>query len=497
MREYNPISGAISKETKFLEDITEATARFFENESLEVLYKNKKREIKAYRDDKNMCVYVVDKNDKKINIYMDDIHSFNKTKPIKEIIYWQYKEKDGKVEDDLHMVNVISCDTEKDKKVKKDIPQTEEEFESKLLKNFTTEEEKAGLKKMIDSLKQVFGEKYLSNEGFRAGLSGKNQVVCSTDVSNIEGYMELLNNKGYMKTVYPIEFFSKLNEEAFPKYQQMLADWQFGMNGMIKTCEDNKHTTKNQSFVFNDSDNNVWGKNNKLFLTDQNVGFYFNIKDDNNFVVYYLAKEYSGIDKEIKRIDKAIKEDTIHPLKDIALKVEDGKITALNYSLMYCFELDMEYSVKAMKEEGIFKVEYPIDITSYQYQKDYYMHRFGISEFEFIAQAMMTIGGGFDYNPEEGNFVDTGVKYMPGLKAAADTRDKTFTKMNYLYPKRMTHLNDDWLDGLKYAVDVLKRDRPKAIAFEGDDIEDALNKAIKYFEIKIKKAETNSKKAKL
>lgn len=46
---------------------------------------------------------------------------------------------------------------------------------------------------------------------------------------------------------------------------------------------------------------------------------------------------------------------------------------------MYCFELDMKYSVKAMKEDGVLQVEYPVDITSYEYQRDYYHHRFGLS----------------------------------------------------------------------------------------------------------------------
>lgn len=498
MRENNPVSHAISKETKFLDEITAATSSFFENENLEVLFKDNQREIKAYRDNENMCIYVLDKTDKKITINIDDIHDFNKKSSIKEIIYWQYKEKNGKAEDDLHMVTVIDCIFEKEKKVKKELPQTEEEFETKLLQTLTTEDEKAGLQKMIASLKRVFGDNYLSNEGFKSGFEGTGtRVECSTDVSNIEGYMKLLNDKGYMSSVYPMEFFRKLNESAYPKFQAMLPDWQFAMNGLRKACEENKHTTQDKAFFFNDSDNYVWAKKNKLFLTNQNIGFYFDIKDDNNFVVYFLAKEYCSINKEIKRIDTALKEGTLHPLRDIAFKVEDGKVTSLNYSLMYSFELDIEFSVKAMKSEGIFTMEYPVDTTSYQYQKNYYAQRFNISEFEFVAQAMMTIGGGFKYNKELGNFVDDGVKYIPNLPEAPNTRDQKFTGFNYLYPKKISHLNADWLDGLKYAVEVLKRDRPIPIAFEGDDVQDALNKAIKYFEIKIEKLEKNVVKPKV
>lgn len=498
-REYNPITDAMSQETEFVANVTEATKRLFDSDSLEVLYTNKNREIKAFKDMDNMVVYVLDRQDKKINVNIDDIHDFNKKKSIKEIIYWEYKEKNGKVED-LHMATVIECSLEKAKKSeskKEKLPKTEEEFEATLRKKMPEENQDLA-DRFMKTLKGVYGENFLSNPDFISGFSkSENHVVCSTDVGTIAQYTELLNKKGLLAEVYPDDFFMKLNVGAIPKYQAMLPDWIIGMNGMRKACEENKYTSYKKSFEFNDADNNVWVKQDKLLVTSQNVGFYFYIKDDNNFNVYLLEKENKGLDKEIKRIESAIEDGTVREIKDIVLKVENGKITNLNYSLMYCFDLDMEYSVKAMKDQGIYTVEYPVDMTSYQYQKDYYANRYGISEFEFVAQAMMTIGGGFDYDKEKGIFIDDSVKYIPNLPKAKNTRDQTFKKFNYLYPKKISHLNADWLEGLKYAVEVLKRDRPAPIAYEGDDVEDALNKAIKYYEIKISKLENVEKKPKL
>lgn len=493
-REYNPITQALGKETKFIEEVNAATSRFFDNADLEVLHKSKGREIKAYRDLENMVVYILDKQDKKISVNVDEIHSWNKDSSTKEIIYWQYKEKNGKVEKDLHMHTVIECSfKEKTKKTeKKKFPATEEEFVQDLMDKAKTEEQKESFKNIISSIKKVFGEKFLSNEDFTKMGEEKDNVICSTDVGVIQQYTELLNGKGFLAQVYPEEFFSALNKGGIPKYQQMLADWVIGMNGMTKACEENKHTSAKKAFEFNDLDNHVWTQKGDLILTNQNIGFYFKTKDDNNFIVYFLDE-----DKDPSKIDKKLKEGTIKELKDVALKVENGQIVNLNYSLMYCFELDMEFSVKAMKEEGIFKTEYPVDITSYQYQKDYYAHRYGISEFEFVAQAMMTLGGGFEYDKEKGTFIDDGVKYIPNLPKAKDTRDKKFKGFNYLYPKKISYLNEDWLNGLKYAVEVLKRDMPKPIAFEGDDEQDALKKAIKYYEIKIAKLENPEKKPKV
>lgn len=493
-REYNPITQALGKETKFIEEVNAATSRFFDNPSLEVLHKSKGREIKAYRDLENMVVYIMDKQDKKISVNVDEIHSWNKDRSTKEIIYWQYKEKNGKVEKNLHMHTVIECNLNvpKKKTEKKKFPATEEEFVQELMDKAKTEEQKETFTNIISSIKKVFGEKFLSNEDFTKMGEEKSNVICSTNVGTLQQYTELLNQKGYLSEVYPDDFFSNLNKEGIPKYQQMLADWVIGMNGMTKACEENKHTSEKKAFEFNDLDNHVWTQKGDLILTNQNIGFYFKTQDDNNFIVYFLDE-----DKDPSKIDKKLKEGTIKELKDVALKVENGQIVNLNYSLMYCFELDMEFSVKAMKEEGIFKIEYPVDITSYQYQKDYYAHRYGLSEFEFVAQAMMTLGGGFDYDKEKGNFIDDGVKYIPNLPKAENTRDRTFKGFNYLYPKKISHLNADWLDGLKYAVEVLKRDMPKPVAFEGDDEEDALKKAIKYYEVKIAKLENNDKKPKV
>lgn len=69
----------------------------------------------------------------------------------------------------------------------------------------------------------------------------------------------------------------------------------------------------------------------------------------------------------------------------------------------------------------------------------------------------MTLGCGFDYDKNLGNFVDTRVKYIPNLPQSPNTRHEKITNFNYLYPKTISYLNADWLDGLKYAVEVLKK----------------------------------------
>ena len=137
-----------------------------------------------------------------------------------------------------------------------------------------------------------------------------------------------------------------------------------------------------------------------------------------------------------------------------------------------------------MINQKVLEINYPVDITSYEYQKNYYHHCYGLNEFEFIAQAMMTLGGGFNYDKKKGAFINDRAKYIENLKEAPSTREQPVKNFNYLYPTDITYLNKDWLDAIKYAVDVLKNDRPIPMVFTKTDVNESLNSAIEYYENK-------------
>lgn len=484
-REYNPIINSLKKETTFIDDVKKASVKFFEKGKLETLYKSDTREIKAYRDDNENLIYVFDKNKNKLTINFEEIYDFNKDGSIKEILHWQYKEdkeNKGELRDDLYMSQILDFNIE----------------ESAVL-SLKTDDDLTFLEKVtnikIDSISELMAAIKLGKKGLNSSTP---LISCSTDMADLQAYTDLLHEKAYNNIKYSNEFFHNLTIDAFSQYQQFIPDWVIGMNGMIDACDNEKHTTYDTAFEYNDLDNHVWIEDKStLVVTSQNVGFYFKLEDSNNFTVYFLRKEYKDVEKEIERINKSLSDGTIHPLKDVALTVKNGTITSLNYSLMYCFELDMQFSVQAMKDEGIFNHKYPVDITSYEYQKNYYYHKFGMNEFNFIAQAMMTLGGGFDYDKKKGIFVDSSVKYIPNLPVAEDTRNETITNFSYFYPKKISYLNKDWLDALKYAVHVLKTDNPTPKVFEGDNKDEAIEKAIKTYEKIIKKLDNLNSKPKI
>ena len=161
---------------------------------------------------------------------------------------------------------------------------------------------------------------------------------------------------------------------------------------------------------------------------------------------------------------------------------------------MYVLNMDLEFSFKAMRQDGYGDKEYPVDVYSYEYQKNYYYTKYGVDEFNFLAQAFLTSSGGFDYDKEKGALIDDSVIYLENIEVEDQSKQMKQTSFNYCCPKKISHLNEDWLKGLKYMVSVLKTDRPLPSVFEGDNPEDAVNKAIAYYDIKIAKLNTNKMK---
>jgi len=483
----NPVRNALRNETQYLENIFNATEKFFnESKDLELLWDKKGRQLKAYRDDKNKLIYLIDKNGKNLTIYSDEIHDFNKKEPTKAIIYFDIMTENGRKLKDIYKHKILEFGEQKGP-IREDI-----DLKETLKQVFADKAEE-----MFKSFKFLFGDNFIKNAEFLEYVGLTQKIDCTSDISSINKYSKLLNKLQYMEKEYPIDFFENLNAESHKEILVKIPGLVTNIKFLIKMCEEHNFKTRKNAFEFNDADNYVWLEKGKLTVTSQNVGFYFDIYDDNNFTVYFLNKEYNSVTKEINRINKAIKEGTLDKLGDIVLQITNGKLTAFNQSYMYCFELDVDYSAKAMEENGLGQQEFPVDITSYQYQKDYYCHRFGITEFEFLAQAFLTLGGGADYNKEKGEFVFSDIKYVPNLPEAPNTRNEKTTKFNYCAPKKVSYLNSEWLEGLKYMVEVLKNDRPIPVVHYSQSKEKAVEEAIKMYEGVIKKNESKAAKTKI
>jgi hypothetical protein len=478
----NPVLNALRNEKEYLDNIFNSTTKFFnENKDIEVLWDKNGRTLKAYRDDENKLIYLIDKKEKELTIHVEQIYDFNQKKSIKGIINFDIMTDSGCKLDKIYTNTILEFGEPKGQ-IREDVNLLD------VLKEIFAEK----ADEMFGKYKFLFGDDFVSNPQFLEYVGLIQKIDCTSDISSLNKYSQLLNNLGYMKEKYPISFFENLNIESNKEMLTKLPGLVTNMNFLVRMCKEHNFKNKKNAFVFNDLDNEVWLEKGKLTVVSQNVGFYFDILDDNNFTVYFLDKEYISVNKEINRIKTAISEGTIDKLTDIALEIKDGKIKSLNQAYMYSFEFDMDHSAKAMEEEGLGEQKFAVDIHSYKYQKDYYCVKYKLSEFEFLAQTFLTLGGGADYNKEKGEFVFHDIKYVPNLKEAPDTRNDKVEKFNYCAPKKVSYLNDDWLEGLKYMVSVLKNDKPVPLVHYSKSPEQAVEKAIKMYEAVIK---SNEKKA--
>lgn len=483
----NPVLNALRKEKKYLDNIFNATINFSnENKDIEVLWDKKDRVLKAYRDDENKLIYLIDKNGEKVTIYTQQIHDFNKKESIKKIIHFDIMTDKGRKLEEIYNHTILQFGEAKSP-IKEDVNIID------VFKQIFAEK----AEEMFKSYKFLFGADFVNNPEFLEYVGLIQKIDCTSDISSLNKYSQLLNKLQYMEEKYPISFFENLNSESNKEMLAKLPGLVTNMNFLVKMCKEHNFKSKKDAFVFNDLDNDVWMEKGKLTITSQNVGFYFDILDDNNFTAYFLDKEYNSVNKEINRIKKSISEGTIDQLADIALEIKDGKIKSINQAYMYSFEFDMDHSAKAMEANGLGQQEFAVDIHSYKYQKDYYCVKYNLSEFEFLAQTFLTLGGGAEYNEEKGEFVFHDIKYVPNLVDAPDTRNQKAKKINYCAPKKVSYLNADWLEGLKYMVSVLKNDRPVPSVHYSKSPEKAVEEAIKKFESVIKSNEKKAIKVKM
>lgn len=339
------------------------------------------------------------------------------------------------------------------------------------------------LESNIKSIKSTSGEDTYMHDILWFQLEEGGRILsCSTQIQRIRDLMMVVDKDSYLQNKYSSNWLMSLNKTANQFLAPYLNNIAEDIKYMTGVCKDKNFTSKSKSIVYNDLDNHIWISGQNLVLTDQYMGFFFDFKDSDNFCVYFFDKEYKSITKGISHIKKAMKTNTIDPIEDIVLIVKDSKATYANTDFMYSLDIVLEYGKMAIEKQGHGLQKYDVDLQSYQYLKDYYYTHFGYTEFEFLCQAFLTLGVGFEYMPEQGSFKYDRVKYLKTLDREKNPYETIHTKASYCYPKNISYLNDDWKNGLKFMLEILKRDKPQFTVFDKKTSEESRLAAIEYYE---------------
>lgn len=216
-----------------------------------------------------------------------------------------------------------------------------------------------------------------------------------------------------------------------------------------------KNYSNSKKYTYNDLDNHLYAYKNGFFLIDQNFSFYIiphgktdTTNNYHDFQVYAGAQHKRLSEKELK---KAIKDNSFDYFYDITIEVKDGKIVYFNPSDIYNFYFNLKYTAHHIEEYENKPITYPIDISSFEYQKDYFYSEYNTTKIEFLSKALLVLGSGFTYDSNKGVFYCPTISYLPNLRKEKPITDLN-TKINFnsvmafnsSHLKKIKYLNEDW-----------------------------------------------------
>lgn len=335
-REYiNYIEIAITKNKKFKDELTSASLAFFDK--LPTYYKKEDRELKVFRNTENTKLYMLEKQKNRINIFLDNIESFQSDNSTDDLMKYPKMSVDSNKP--IYSYKLLS------------VPAKIEEIDNK---NLFDELEKLGdaVKKEIEAFKKMFKKELSEDPYFLANM--KEQSFTSTSgLSDLKNLIEVFHKNNCIENKYSDEFLKTLAKELLPEVKMGLSDFIESIELLKKSSIENGFNSEQSAFEFNDLDNHVWLKDDKLIITDQNCGFYVDMINKDNFDIYFLEKEYKDTMEEIARVENCIKSNKINQIDSTILSVKDGEVVFADNQLLYVLELDVHFSVEAMQEAKI------------------------------------------------------------------------------------------------------------------------------------------------
>lgn len=444
----NHVSHAVNQSNAFKDAMRESLLKMFERDDiLKTVHSDDVRVAKAFRLGNIIHVFECMAGGE-ITAYQDQCYDFEGDKSLEAHLQYGLSSMREKSKEIYSWHNVFS---------------TKNEFSEVAMNS----EKMALLEKMLADMEEKDLVQHAAMKNIMAMFSKVGGFVKTT--SSIESLMllnEILAEHAGMER-FSFEFYLSLAESAKEDAQQKINDVVAKRSFMERVCREQGFNTENR-FEYNDLDNHVWLDGESLVLSDQNCTFLF-VGDNKNFTVYYLPTEYSGYEEEKEKFKALLDEGKLSRSIDffdrVVLQVKEGVVEYSNPgSLTYCFDLDVEFSVKAFEREGLGKAEYDVDVHTYAYQRDYHFSRHGVGEVNFILRTFLLLGAGQEYDEEKG-LISYSFPYIEGMKQEQNARDVSPEDVKAYYQasgvehilKPIKYLNEEWLDAFNFMVDFIEK----------------------------------------
>lgn len=336
-------------------------------------------------------------------------------------------------------------------------------FNSKKIEEEINKELQDRLSMFPENVKNHMRE-YVIETFFRANDFSQQKVTSNPYI--LKTFLQFLENNEFTSE-FDKDFLYK-NPQLYNKVQTRVAEFGLVLESTKEGLKQNNITEKNK-FEYNDLDNHVWKNGQYIVSTEQNFSWVTDFLDKNNFTVYASLSPHNGNGSKAKSTTGLLKKiksgEELDFIDYVALHVENGKVVYANNSFMYSLDFNILLNKNVLEEEGMLTVDYGnVDITSFDYQFAYSNKTYDTNKVAFLVHALFILGNGFTYNSETGR-IYTKLKYIPDLldnfEYVETKEDKEKIKsMVYLAPPKLTYLDDQWLDNLKYIVQKIKTDKP-------------------------------------
>lgn len=440
IRYENDLSTHLLENKDFVNQVTQAIINLYEKQA-DIFVKNASVEAKTVTDKNRNIHYLIVKRETEYEVYSDDrSNEFN-------------YEKEQLSQDDrasIYSESIVTVTTDTDN----------EEID-------------------LDNLGDVPHEKlmkYLSK--MRKSFSGK-KVGFARSAFQLQNFLNFLVEEKLMPS-----FDSNIlinNPKLHELVDTRLEEFGIIIN-FLNEVADNHNFTIEKRFTFNDCDSHLWKSGKYLLLDDQNFTYAIDYKDPSHFDIYGVlhghhtkAKKHS----EIEPLLEDLKNDSYNFIDHTALSVRNGKTVYADNCFVNSLDMNLLYTKEEVVDEGLGKIEYPIDVRDLDYQMAYSCKRYGNTKEDFLMHALFVLGNGFNYDKNSGR-IYSDIPYDSSVLKDYEipTSNEKFTELGYFWPKDgLGNLDEKWTNALEYIVNRIKTDQPdtsKACLPHGKTVEEVL-----------------------
>jgi len=271
--------------------------------------------------------------------------------------------------------------------------------------------------------------------------------------NSIELFMGHLVERGLMDKKF-IPVYSDVEKDIYPKIKEYIPQILIQHDYIKKLAVENNWNYDNP-FKYNDWDNSFYlSDNGNLVMEDQNI-YYELFQDEDSLKIIGLSTE---------EYNDPYKEDNSQS-SEITLHIEKGEVLKADSMMLECFLIDIHYGIKALQNDGYSAIQYPVDVNSLQYQKDFW-----ISQGNTETDALIKIFLSSEYNKETKSMDFNGKQYLvykPEVVLPTQNEDsyKSYIPLylsetlSRLFNNEIDDLNPDFKQGVLDLNKFLKEDK--------------------------------------